>query len=107
MEQARELKENGLSPNSTVDTHDYAIASADEARNDPCNEVIDSNVEQETVLEAFGDSKRGVSSRQDHEASIEQSVSSPQSDNFAKFHVGTRVTVRCDVSPNYSLHGKR
>jgi hypothetical protein len=51
MEQARDLKENSLSPNSTVDTHDYAIAGADEARNDPCDEVIDSNVEQETVSE--------------------------------------------------------
>jgi hypothetical protein len=53
------------------------------------------------MSEAFGDSKRGVSSGQDHEATIEQSTPSLQSDNIAKFHVGTRVTVRCDFSPNY------
>jgi hypothetical protein len=39
-----------LSSNSTVDTHDTANVGTDEARNDPCNEVIDYNVEQETHL---------------------------------------------------------
>jgi hypothetical protein len=106
MEQATDLEDTCLSPNSTVDTHDFANASTDEARNDPCDKVIDSNAKQETISEAFGDSKRGVSSGQDHDGSIEQSIPSLHSDNFAKFHIGTRVTVRCDVSPNYFLHGK-
>ena len=95
-----------FAPNSTVDTHDFTNVGTDEAHNDPCDEVIDSNAEQETMSEAFGDSKWGVSSRQDHEGSIEQSNLSLRSDNIAKFHIGTRVTVRCDVSPNYFLHGK-
>ena len=73
----------------------------DEACNDPCHEVIDANAsrdevigstdEQETISEAFGDSKTGDSSEQDREASIEQSVASLHSDNIAKFHVGTRL----------------
>ena len=48
MEQAIGFKETCLSPNSPVDTHDFANASANEAHSDPCNEFIDSNVDQET-----------------------------------------------------------
>jgi hypothetical protein len=33
-----DIKKTCLSPNSTVDTHDIANASSDEARNDPCDE---------------------------------------------------------------------
>jgi hypothetical protein len=106
LEQATDLKETSLYPNSTVDTHDFANAGTDEACNDPCDEIIDSNAEQEAISEAFGDSKMGVSSGQNHEASNEQSLHSLQSDFISKFHVRTRVTVRCDVSPNYFLHGK-
>jgi hypothetical protein len=82
MEQVTYLKETGLSLYSTVDTHDISNAGTDEARNDPCNEVIDFNAEQETLSEAFGDSKRGVASGQDHEAMIEQSVPSLPSENI-------------------------
>ena len=67
-----------MSPNSTVDTHDFANAGTDEASNDPCDEVTEINAEQETVSEAFGDPKMGFSSGQDHEASVEQSVPSPR-----------------------------
>jgi hypothetical protein len=82
MEQVTDFKETCLSLYSTVDTDDISNASTDEARNDPCDEVIDYNVEQETISEAFGDSKRGVASGQDHKAMIEQSVPSLPSENI-------------------------
>lgn len=53
MEQATDLKETCLSPNLTLDTHDIANASTDEACNDPCNEVIDYNAQQDTTSEAL------------------------------------------------------
>jgi hypothetical protein len=52
MEQTTGLKETGSSPNSTVDTHDLVNAGTDESRNDPCDEVIDSNAPCDEVIDS-------------------------------------------------------